>query len=486
MLLIEWDHLVLARGKKALSHPFSGEIKSGEKWWVSGWSGSGKSTFLDVLAGRLFPYQGKIRVHVPGQVQLVERDYRFDRWVRQSFLYYQQRYQSQDAERAPKLWEVLQGQVKPLDTVDDRSIDLPSMRFDPQTFQAGCDLFQLNHLLHHPIVSLSNGETRRALLALSWMRHPKVLLLDQPFVGLDVPTRQLLKETLSTLSQAVVLICDASDRPTNFDQEWRFDAGKVFKNPTTPLEEPPKRTLPDLSRWPRHQESYSTIFQLTNVKVQYGEKSILQDIHWTVKPGETWALLGANGSGKSTLLSLLAADHPQAYQNDITLFDRKRGTGESIWDIKKRIGLVSPEIHLFVDKSSPVWKIIGSGFFDATGLYRSLSGEQKDRIQQVATWVSLENKLSDRLQDLSQSEQRLALLARALVKNPEVLILDEPCQGLDHSQMTFFRDLVSDITLKLNKTLIYVSHYAEEIPACVQHELVLGHGKIEYKGFRRI
>lgn len=487
MTLIEWENLVLSRGNHQLTQPFSGKIKTGEKWWISGWSGVGKSTFLDVLAGRWFPKQGKIQSHAKGKIQLVERDYRFDRLVRQSFLYYQQRYQSQDAERAPTLWDVLQGQVKPLDTVDLQSVNLPPLQFDEDTFRQGCSLFQLTELLSLPIVSLSNGETRRALLALSWMKKPHVLLLDQPFVGLDVQTRQRLRDVLSTLEQAVVLICDSTDVPDGFSNEWRFEEGRVIENPTSPMSPPPARPLPDFSSWPPHSEAYSNILQMKDTSVHYGPKEVLKGIQWQIKPGEAWALLGANGSGKSTLLSLLAADHPQAYKNSIFLFDKKRGSGESIWDIKKRMGLVSPEIHLFVDKSSPVWKIIASGFFDSTGLYRSISEEQRAQVHQVASWVGLtEEQLTIRLQDMSQSEQRRVLLARALVKNPPVLILDEPCQGLDHHQMTFFRDLVSEITQKLGKTLIYVSHYAEEIPACVQYEMVLANGQVQYQGPRRI
>lgn len=486
MSLVKWENLVVARGKKQLTQPFDGAIHPREKWWVSGASGTGKSTFLDLLAGRIFPSQGKITLKPGIAVQLVERDYRFDRLVRQSFLYYQQRYQSQDAERAPKLWEVIQGQVKPLDTVDEASVDLPPARFTPEVFQAGCDLFRLHDLLQLPVVSLSNGETRRALLAMSWMKKPDLLLLDQPFIGLDVASRTQLQSILSTLDQAVVLIANSDDVPDGFDQELRFDSGGVWVNPNFPIPTPPKPTPVNFTDWPESLISVQTVFRATQVQVNYGDKIILNNVNWQVNTGETWALLGANGSGKSTLLALLTGDHPQAYKNNLELFEKRRGSGESIWDIKKQIGLVSPEIHLFVDKSCPVWKTIGSGFFDATGLYRSISTEQRSRISQVAAWVGLSEHENTRLQDLSQSEQRRALLARALVKNPPVLILDEPCQGLDHHQMIAFRDLVSDLTVQLHKTLIYVSHYAEEIPACIKNECVLSEGQVSYAGPRRI
>lgn len=173
---------------------------------------------------------------------------------------------------------------------------------------------------------------------------------------------------------------------------------------------------------------------MEHVSIKYGSRTILKELDWEVKNGEKWALFGPNGAGKSTLLSLIYADNPQSYANTLYLFDRKRGSGESIWDIKKRIGYVSPEMHLFYMENVPVLNIVGSGFFDSIGLFRKCTEQQ----QQVAlAWMrvfGIEGLKERSFLTLSSGEQRLALLARAFVKDPDLIILDEPLHGLDGEQ----------------------------------------------------
>jgi molybdate transport system ATP-binding protein len=160
------------------------------------------------------------------------------------------------------------------------------------------------------------------------------------------------------------------------------------------------------------------------------------------------------------------------------LFDKKRGTGESIWDIKKQIGYVSPELHLFFNRNTEVWKTVASGIFDSAGLFKKPNDKQLETVEKHLNILNL-IKLKDRkLNSLSTGEQRLVFLARALVKNPPLLILDEPCQGLDYNHMVYFRELVNEIVIELNKTLIYVTHYEEEIPSCVNKRINLFKGKV--------
>jgi molybdate transport system ATP-binding protein len=201
--------------------------------------------------------------------------------------------------------------------------------------------------------------------------------------------------------------------------------------------------------------------------VAYGNKKILSNINWQINRGERWLLKGVNGSGKSTLISLITGDHPQAYANKVFLFDKKRGSGESIWDIKKKIGFVSPELHWYFDKTISVYNTIASGFFDTIGVYKKLSDEQHNIVHQWLSFLNLTTKSEFSLSALSTSQQRLALLARALIKNPPLLILDEPCQGLDEQQVKDFVALIDDLFNQSNRTLIYVSHYENEIPKCI-------------------
>ncbi|MGE4490434.1 MAG: ABC transporter ATP-binding protein, partial [Kiritimatiellales bacterium] len=248
---------------------------------------------------------------------------------------------------------------------------------------------------------------------------------------------------------------------------------------------------------PEPNESFENIVLMRDVHVELNGKKILQGINWQVKPGEQWVLQGHNGAGKTTLLSLITADNPQGYTNDLILFDRKRGSGESIWDIKRKIGFVSPELHLYFLRGSGIFntipglnktahetydslsclEVITSGFMDEIGFSSPADDHQ---LHAAKTWLSILqlNHLSKRLfMHASLGEQRTLLLARALVKSPPLLILDEPCQGLDAGQVRRFTALLNRICEQLHTTMIYVTHRDEEIPACATKRLVLQNGQ---------
>lgn len=457
-------------------------------WAITGPNGSGKSTFLDLLAGKIFPSGGKLNKDKARRIVSVSRDYSFHRIVGSAYQYYQQRYNAYDAEVGPTLYEVLQNQVLPIGTLDLASADLPPLAHSPEKVAEIAARFRVRHLLDRKITSLSNGETRRSLLSYWFLRDPDVILLDNPFSGLDTQSRTELKEIIENMSGVqVFLVADKKDIPPNFEQAIRFQEGEmVFSGPVKDL---PEETRPEiaglaaeLSRIRNlHTETlpgFHIALKLVDIRVSYGSKEVLSDIRWEVKKGECWAVLGPNGSGKSTLMSLLTGDNPQSYRNEIYLFDRRRGTGESIWDIKKRIGFVSPELHLFFHKQTPVWKVAGSGFFDTMGLFRKLTEEQLTIIDAYLQLFGIAHLKEKRLDQLSSGQQRIVLLVRALVKNPQLLVLDEPCQGLDHNQMVFFRETLNEIVKSQQKTLIYITHYTEEIPDCVNQKLYLDEGRV--------
>ena len=184
-------------------------------------------------------------------------------------------------------------------------------------------------------------------------------------------------------------------------------------------------------------------------------------------------MLGPNGSGKSTLLSYIFADHPQAYAKKLTLFGQKRGSGESIWDIKKRIGYTSSEMHLYYRQSVSCLKVVESGFFDSIGLYRRCNSEQVQTALYLMEMLGISHLEERSFQKISSGEQRLVLFARSLVKNPELLILDEPFHGLDDQHKQNCIDLVESFCRQPGKSLIFVTHSREEIPSCVEHYLEL-------------
>ena len=228
-------------------------------------------------------------------------------------------------------------------------------------------------------------------------------------------------------------------------------------------------TLPASDR----QFAADCVIDLHHVSIRYGERTILRELDWQVMNGERWALSGRNGSGKSTLLSLVCADNPQSYACDISLFGRRRGSGESIWEIKRHIGYVSPEMHRAYLKNLPAVSIVASGLHDSIGLYRQMHAED---VEQCVRWMDIFGiaALKDRnFLQLSSGEQRLVLLARAYVKDPELLILDEPMHGLDLSNRRLEKDVIETFCRRPNKTLVMVTHYKEELPAVIDHRLEL-------------
>jgi molybdate transport system ATP-binding protein len=212
---------------------------------------------------------------------------------------------------------------------------------------------------------------------------------------------------------------------------------------------------------------------MRHITLQYGNTLILRGIDWTVRAGESWALLGPNGSGKTTLLSLILGDNPQVYTNDVTVFGRARGSGESIWEIKKHIGWVSPELHLHFNDSATCFEVVASGFHDTVGLFQPASARQRAVARRWLAQFQLLEFAHWPLFSISAGLQRMVLLARALVKNPRLLILDEPCQGLDAAHRDLFVRDVDTIIRAGAVTAIYVTHRPDETPPSIKRVLRL-------------
>ena len=216
---------------------------------------------------------------------------------------------------------------------------------------------------------------------------------------------------------------------------------------------------------------------MQNVTVRYGSATLLDGVNLTVKEGESWALLGPNGSGKTTLLSLIIGDNPQAYSNDVKVFGRQRGTGESIWELKRRIGWVSPELHTHFDENLCCLEAVESGFQDTVGVYGEVTPAERKK---SLTWLArfgLKEFAGQPLFSLSTGLQRMVLLARALAKQPRLLILDEPCQGLDELHRDLFIDTVDGLLRSRQVTAIYVTHRAKEIPPSIRKVCRLKDGR---------
>jgi molybdate transport system ATP-binding protein len=349
---------------------------------------------------------------------------------------------------------------------------------------------KLERLLNRQVIKLSNGETKRLLMAAALLRHPVVLLLVNPFAGLDTGTRGELRQLINEVAASgvtVVLSTTMSEIPEVITHIARFD-GKhtiaTFEKESTKIvnsgpenecrvSEAEIASLLALGNRP----AFNEIVQMKNVRIQYGEKRVLDTINWTIKQGERWALLGPNGAGKSTLLSVINGDNPQAFANHIILFDRKKGSGESIWEIKRRIGFFSPELYQYFPLETGCLEAVESGFYDTIGLFRPSDPKLRSIAMRWMELLGVAHVSRKALRQVSPVNQRLCLLARAFVKSPLLLILDEPCQGFNGGQVALFKNLVNMICKASNTTMIYVTHYKEEIPECVTKVFRLEDGK---------
>jgi molybdate transport system ATP-binding protein len=453
-------------------------ILKGEQWAITGPSGSGKSVLAHTLMGRHF-YSGTIKYPLRGtagkavRIAMVEQQHRFLNRSGTADLYYQQRFNASDADQTI----TVEQELAPYAT----SESLLSWEW--------LDLLHIRPLLNRPLIQLSNGENKRVQLAIALLDDPDLLILDNPFLGLDTEGRATLHQIINKAAEKgiqLLLITSPRELPEAITHIGRLNQGEwIFRDLKQHLGSLPEAEQPiqldqdileQLQLTAQEPEPFATAVKMIDVNVHYGEKVLLQHIHWEVKKGERWNVSGPNGAGKSTLLSLITADNPQAYANEIWLFDRRRGSGETIWEIKQKIGFVSPELHLYFDYSATCFEVIASGLFDTIGLFRLLSEEQEQRVLLWMRLLSLESLRSSRLAQLSAGQQRMILLARALIKNPPMLILDEPCQGLDEEQTKYFRQLIGLLCEAFDTTLIYVSHYREELPDCVDRFLRLDNG----------
>jgi len=469
----------------------------GESWALIGQSGSGKSALLHTIAGRFNITGGSIDynffdgfitdnsnadTHFTWHklIALVEPRHHFKNPSNTSDFYYQQRYNSSDSEDAFTVEQYLE------------SIVPASSNNNYWTFEKTTALLKLGELLNKQIIKLSNGETKRLMLAAALLKNPVLLLLDSPLTGLDVDTRKkfnLIIDEIIGSGIAVIMATSPYEIPDAITNIAVLQGGSITQTlnrkefkPELFLDQNPDEVDNDELKALLNTDSgkfpYQYIVKMNDVFIKYGDKVILNKINWQIMPGERWALLGPNGAGKSTLLSLINADNPQAYANDIILFDKKRGTGESIWDIKSKIGFVSPELHQYFPTDNSCLQVIESGYYDTLGLFRP---SQKTKADTALRWMKaleIDKYARVLLKNIPASAQRLCLLARALIKNPDLLIFDEPCQGLDDHQQQHFKTLVDAICRLSNVTLIYVSHYQHEIPDSVTKVLRLDKGNV--------
>lgn len=462
-----------------LKEPINLRILEGEHIAIVGANGAGKSLLVDTIIGRYPLLMNEVHYNFSSPVSTLVSDnikyvtFRDSYGEADNTYYYQQRWNAHDIDDTPIVRDLL-----------------PSCN-DKKVRDSLYELFGIGDMLDKHIVLLSSGELRKFQLTKTLLSNPRVLILDNPFIGLDVKTRVLLhgllQKLIEQISLQVILVLSKTDEIPDFITHVipvsnRTCGVKISLQAYLAMQETvpahilsleKRKELLDLPYRSDDDYCVDEIVSLRNVSIIYGERIILKNLDWTVKCGEKWALTGDNGSGKSTLLSLICADNPQSYACDISLFGRKRGTGESIWEIKKHIGYVSPEMHRAYMKNLPAIDIVASGLYDTIGLYKKPT--EKDR--SVCEWwmhiFGIEDLKDRNFLQLSSGEQRMVLLVRAFVKDPELLILDEPLHGLDVYNRRLVKDIIEAFCHRKNKTLVMVTHYKEELPDVITDSLVL-------------
>ncbi|MBX8836107.1 molybdate ABC transporter ATP-binding protein ModF [Enterobacter sp. Y17] len=448
-------------------------LRAGESWAFVGTNGSGKSALARALAGELPLLKGECQGDFTRLTRLSFEQLQklvSDEWQRNNT----DLLSPGEEDTGRTTAEIIQDEVK-----------------DPARCQRLAERFGITALLNRRFKYLSTGETRKTLLCQALMSEPELLILDEPFDGLDVQSRAQLAALLESLNQqgyTLVLVLNRFDEIPDFIQHAGVlaDCNLTETGEKTALlkqaliaqlahsEQLDGITLPEPDApSARHAlDPHQPRIVLRDGMVSYDDRPILNRLSWTVNPSEHWQIVGPNGAGKSTLLSLITGDHPQGYSNDLTLFGRRRGSGETIWDIKKHIGYVSSSLHLDYRVSTTVRNAILSGYFDSIGIYQAVSDKQQKLAQQWLDILGMDNRVADApFHSLSWGQQRLALIVRALVKHPTLLILDEPLQGLDPLNRQLIRRFVDVLISEGETQLLFVSHHAEDAPACITHRL---------------
>jgi len=385
---------------------------------------------------------------------------------------------------------------------------------DEEKAQEVANLLGIQGLLARGITSLSTGEMRKTLIARALMKSPSLLILDEPFDGLDETSRDSLAKAINQLmteSMRVILVAHRLEEVLpNITHVLFIKGGRLFMQ--GPKEEMlTSENISSLYGCTLHVERNNgrfglshgldgaekappvslagnpqldapeTLIVMKDTTIRYGQFTALDRLNWIMKKGENWAILGPNGSGKSTILKLILGDHLQGYANEITLFGRPKGSGETLWDIKKRIGVVSSELQVQYRKKMSAYDVVASGFYDSIGLYQSPTPDQKEGVDRWVELLRIEDITQEPYHHLSYGQRRMILLARAMVKSPVLLIVDEPCHGLDIPN----RIRILEILEKIGATrthLLYVTNHREEILNCISHVLQLERGKVVRQG----
>jgi molybdate transport system ATP-binding protein len=494
----------------------SWKIHTDEHWALLGPNGAGKSTFVRALWGGVPLRSGRILFNFAAPKTEAHRTPPRDAIGYVSFEIHQTLMEHEERQEDLRAFANKTDEVTTVRDVVFSGIlaDRTVTPVDEERCAEIASRLGIQPLLPQPITSLSTGEIRKALIARALMKSPQLLILDEPFDGLDEASRQSLAESINhlmTASMRVILVVHRLEeivpKVTHvllIKNGQFFMQGKKEEILTSEhisqlygcqlqLEKSGERYQvaydteggapidTDLLCEESHQDLPDILIEMKETTVQYDGRVILGNLNWVMKRGENWAILGPNGSGKSTILRLILGENLQGYANQVTLFGRRKGTGETLWEIKKRIGAVSSELQVQYRKKMSAYDVIASGFYDSIGLYQHPTPDQKEIVDRWIKLLRIEDIARESYHRLSYGQKRMILLARAMVKSPALLIVDEPCHGLDIPN----RKRILDILERIGQTqinLLYVTNHKDEILNCVTHVMRIHKGRVQSQG----
>ena len=457
------------------------QVNQGEHWVLLGKNGSGKSALTATLIGQAVRESGE-RNSTIKHVEIVSSD-------AQKQLLNQELVREQEDDAPSLVRDILYSASDAADDVDSFDGNTLDLALCQQLIEA----FDFERLLSRHFRDLSTGETRKLLLIKALSAKPALIVLDEPFEGLDAHSVTKLRDILDALSSdertdiSFILVLNRLDHIPAFVTHYGYvNNGQLQHTLANPAEE----QITDLLKLlhiettslsiPKAEHSQvdkaftgEVLVNLQNAKVAYGGEAVFKNLNWTIKKHQHWQLTGRNGSGKTCLLNLITGDNPQCYNNDIKVFGYQRGNGESIWQIKQHIGYISNALHMDYRVGASALNTVISGFFDSIGLYQTPTGEQKNIAKQWLDLLGLGEKSGTPFTQLSYGDQRMLLIARAMVKHPTLLILDEPCLGLDEANRLRVLMLIEKICDASESTVIYVNHHSEDRIKGIDHYLAM-------------
>ncbi|MBO4532133.1 MAG: ATP-binding cassette domain-containing protein [Treponema sp.] len=490
----------IENSRRTIIEKIDWEMHSGEKWLVIGPNGGGKADFFNALSGETglkFTPNSDSAESVSlfsnaftGSTEIVSLE-KAARIIQEERENDESDYLESGVDIGRTGRVFISERLQPADT--PATIDtLPEV-----------ELTGIQKILDRGLKYMSTGEIRRTLLARALLSGKKLLLLSDPFAGLDAESRKILFDFVNNAGTEPAIILGMErwhEIPDNISHVLEFTAKSIsFCGTRAEYKKLMQERLGDQQKKLGEQKSsftklYTTtkeetdvtgkttaakddipLVQMTNVNVSWSDNHVLRNLSWTVNKGEHWLIRGPNGSGKTTLLELITGDNMQVFCNDVRLFGIKRGSGESIWDIKKHLGIVSYRLHVEYRMlgGTSLENVIISGFRDSIGLYEAATDTELALAKKWLDMGGFAGREKDTFGSLSYGEQRAILILRSAVKCPSLLILDEPCHGLDESYRAKILHLMELIGEGGTTTMLHVTHDMTEKLPCEKKTLEL-------------